>query len=132
MILLFTVISTPVFANEFRLSADGVGPIVISVQVNVRNAKEELTAFPRKVAELTAFARNDSGQPIRYAQFCVQAARRTKGCDFKFWVNEIWEPGEELKWMLDGRANRGIEAPTVMLLKLKKPKIRELPIMELP
>lgn len=120
LILLLTMNSAPAMANDFRLSADGVGPIVVSMQINVRNAKEELTAFPRKVAELTASARNDSGQPIRYAKFCVQAARRTKGCDFQLWTNEVWEPGEELVWTIDGHARRGIEKATIMLVKLKK------------
>lgn len=119
LILLGTVSTAPAMAGEFRLSADGVGPIVMSVQVSVRNEKNELTAFPRKVAELTAVARNDSGQPIRYAQFCVQAARRTQGCDFRLWTVRVWEPGEELTWMIDGKAPRGIENATVMLVKLR-------------
>lgn len=127
-ILLLTVNSRPARAGEFRLTADGVGPIVVSVKVNVRNAKEELTAFPRKVAELTASARNDTGQPIRYAKFCVQAARRTQGCDFKLWTSDVWEPGEELVWTVDGDAKRGIEKATIMLVKLKmqvqKPELR--------
>ena len=82
-------------------------------------AKEELTAFPRKVAELTASARNDSGQPIRYAQFCVQAARRMKGCDFQLKTHEVWKPGEELVWTLDGHARRGIENAHIVLVKIK-------------
>ena len=119
LFLLSTAGAAPAVAGEFRLDADGVGPIVMSVQVSVRNEKDQLTAFPRKVAELTAFARNDSGQPIRYAQFCVQAARRTQGCDFRLWTVRVWKPGEELTWMIDGKAPRGIENPTVMLMKLK-------------
>jgi hypothetical protein len=119
LILLFVFDSVPATANEFRLSKDDVGPIVISMKVDVRNAKEELTAFPHKVAELTASARNDSGQPIRYAKFCVQAARRMKGCDFKLKTRELWKPGEELVWTLDGHARRGIENASIMIVELK-------------
>ena len=104
-------------ASEFKVSAGEVGPIVISTQINVRNEKQELTAFPKKVAELTAFARNDSGQPIRYARFCVQTGRRAKGCDFEFWTSGVWMPGEELLWMLDKRARPGIEKPTSVTLR---------------
>lgn len=116
--LLLIAMARPALAADFRLNADGVGPFVVSVHVDLRNEKDELTAFPRKVAELTASARNDSGHPIRYAKFCVQAARRTKGCDFNLRVND-WKPGEELVWTVDKRARRGIDKPSIMLVKLK-------------
>ena len=120
--LLLTIHSAPAMASEIRLDTEGAGPIVVSMQVNIREAKKELTAFPRKVAELSVSARNDSGQPIRYAKFCVQAARRTKGCDFQLWINNVWRPGEELVWLVDGAAARGIETPRIMLVKFALPK----------
>ncbi|PYS11404.1 MAG: hypothetical protein DMG15_17880 [Acidobacteria bacterium] len=43
------------------------------MEVHVRNTNDNLTAFPRKVAELTASAQN-SGQPIRYAKI-LRASR---------------------------------------------------------
>ena len=120
LILMWLADSVPAMATEFRLSRGEVGPIVVSMQVHIRNAKGELTAFPRQVAEFTASARNDSQQPIRYAKFCVQTGRRAKGCDFEFWSNQAWMPGEELLWMIDKRARPGMDkAATVMLVKLK-------------
>ncbi len=119
-VLLFIPFVSLAEASEFRLNPEGLGPIVVSMEVRVREANEELTAFPRKIAELDVVARNESGQPIRYAKFCVQAARRTKGCDFQLWTKRIWQPGEELLWMLDGRAPRGIDAPRIVLVKVKR------------
>jgi hypothetical protein len=121
LILLFVFDSLPAIASEFQLSKDGVGPIVISMKIDVRNEKEELTAFPRKVAELTLSARNDSGQEITYSKFCVQAERRMKGCDFQLKTpkKKVWEPGEELVWTLDAKARRGIENPKITIVELK-------------
>mgnify|MGYP001493655421 CR=1 FL=1 len=90
------------------------------MQIQIRDAKQALTAFPKHVAELTASARNDSGQPILYAKFSVQAGRRAKGCDFEFWSNQIWMPGKELLWMIDKHARPGMErGATVFLVKVK-------------
>jgi hypothetical protein len=102
--------------TEFRFNAGELGPIVLSVQIKIRYAKEELTAFPKKVAELTVNGLNDSGQPIGYMKFCVQAGRRTKGCDFQFWTSQVWMPGEKLLWMVDKPARPGIEKPTTIIL----------------
>ena len=127
LVLIIAFRSVPAKASEFRLSADGVGPIVVSMKVNVRDAKQRLTAFPGKIAELTAQARNESGMPIYRARFCVQAERRNKGCDFQLRMDDIWQPGEELVWMVDKKANRGIENARVMILTLqteKPPKTR--------
>jgi hypothetical protein len=110
--------STMVLAQDFRFSADGVGPITVSLRIQLRDEKEYLTAFPRKVAELTASARNESKQPIRSASFCVQAERRMKGCDFKL-VAKSWEPGEVRVWTLDRIASRGIENPKIVFGSIK-------------
>ena len=111
--------SLPAFAYESRVSKQGVGPIAVSVKVNIRNAKDRLTAFPRKVAELTASARNDSGQRIDHARFCVQSERRMKGCDFELKTHTVWWPGEELVWTLDGRVHRGIDNPRITIVELR-------------
>ncbi len=119
LVLLIVLNALPAFASEFRLERGGVGPFVISMNIEVKNKREELTAFPEKMAEVTARIRNESGQPIRYARFCVQAPARTKGCDFQIWTNEVWQPGEELTWMVRGKAPRGIKDASVVLLRLK-------------
>src|SRR5712691_3799621 len=116
VLLLLIIGSLPTWPDELQLSKDGVGPIAVSMKVEIRNAKEELTAFPRKVAELTASARNESGQPIQEATLCVQAERRMKGCDFKLKTHAVWKPDEELVWTLDGRAHRGIDNPKITIL----------------
>src|SRR5437763_1918668 len=69
----FLVNTSALAANEFRLNKDGVGPIVIVAEVSVQG----------RDAQLKASARNDSGQPLRFAKFCVTAEGRTKGCDFE-------------------------------------------------
>jgi hypothetical protein len=109
------------WAEELRLNKNGVGPIAVSMKIDIRNAKEELTAFPKKVAELTVSARNDSGQPIRHARLCVQAERRMSGCDFSLNTHTVWMPGEELMWTLDGPAHRGIDNPKISIVELTLP-----------
>ena len=118
LVLVLLAGSVPAMATEFSLSDGETGPIVVSMQIHVRNEKEELTAFPKQIAEFTASARNDSEQPIRYAKFCVQAARRMKGCDFRLSIKRIWNSGEEITWTPDGRARRGIETPSIQLVKI--------------
>jgi hypothetical protein len=109
----------PAFSGDFHLGMDGVGPIHISMKIQVRNATEELTAYPGKKAEVQLTALNDSGKPIRYARFCIQAMWRSKGCDFNLWTNQVWAPGEELTWNVRGNAPRGIENALVVLTKLR-------------
>jgi hypothetical protein len=95
--------------NEFRLTKDGVGPLVLVTEVVV-NGRD---------AQLKASARNDSGQPIRYAKFCVVAEGRTKGCDFEIWTTAIWKPGEELTWSpLKAAARPGIQNLSVTITNL--------------
>jgi hypothetical protein len=121
VLLLLIIGSLPAWPDELRLSKDTVGPIAVSVKVEIRNEKEELVAFPRKVAELTVSARNESGQPIQQATFCVQAERRMKGCDFKLKLktHAVWNPGDELLWTVDGLAHRGIDNPKITITELK-------------
>ena len=66
-------------ATEFKLSKDGVGPIVMETNVEIKGES----------AEFTGTARNDSGVPIQTAMFCVQAPGQ-KGCVFKFWTTHMW------------------------------------------
>jgi hypothetical protein len=110
--------SATVMAQDFRFMADGVGPITVSLRIRIRDEKEYLTAFPRQVAELTASARNESGQPIRAASLCVQAERRMKGCDFNL-VAKSWEPGEVRVWTIDRIARPGIQNPKIVFGKIK-------------
>jgi hypothetical protein len=120
LVLMLLANTVPATAKEFSLSDGETGPIVVSMQMHIREQKEELVAYPKHVAELTATARNDSGRPIRYAKFCVQADRRQKGCDFEFSNRWVWMPGEEMVWMIDKHARPGIEKGlTVMLLKIQ-------------
>ena len=125
LVLVLLAGSVPAMAAEFSLSDGETGPIVVSMQIHVRNEKEELTAFPKQIAEFTASARNDTEKPIRYAKFCVQTGRRAKGCDFEFWNKWIWMPGEELTWMIDKHARPGMDqAAKVMLLEIK-PEVKK-------
>ncbi|HLH31852.1 MAG TPA: hypothetical protein VKY31_11655, partial [Terriglobia bacterium] len=96
----------------------GIGPIDVAMKLDIRNDKAELSAFPRKKGELVVVAHNNSGLPISYAAFCVQAMWRTKGCDFKLWTNDVWQPGEELTWNLRGDAPRGIENALIVLSQI--------------
>ena len=126
LVLVLLAGSVPAMATEFSLSDGETGPIVVSMQVHVRNEKAELTAFPKQIAEFTASARNDSEQPIRYAKFCVQTGRRAKGCDFEFSNKWIWMPGEEINWMIDKHARPGMDkAATVILLEIK-PEVKKV------
>jgi hypothetical protein len=94
--------------TEFQLSKDGVGPVVVNVEVTI-NGRE---------AQLKASARNDSGQPIRHAKFCVSAEQRTKGCDFQIWTTRTWKTGEELNWApLKGPARKGIDNVRVTIME---------------
>ena len=119
VLLLLMIGSVQTCAGVSQLSKDDVGPFAVCVKVEIRNEKEELVAFPRKVAELTVNARNESGQPIQQATFCVQAERRMKGCDFKLKTHAVWKADEELVWTVDGRAHRGIENPKITITELK-------------
>ena len=120
LILTLLASSLPAMATEFRLSDGQTGPIVVSMEVHVREQKEELVAYPKHVAEFTATARNDSDQPIRHAKFCVQTGRRQKGCDFEFSNKWIWKPGEDMVWMIDRHARPGMEKNArIMLLEIK-------------
>ena len=119
ILLLLLIGAAPSCPDVSPLAKDDVGPIAVCVKVEIRNEKEELVAFPRKVAELTVSARNESGQPIQQATLCIRAERRMKGCDFKLKTHAVWTPGEELVWTPDGRAPRGIEHPKITIIKLK-------------
>ncbi len=126
LLALGLAVNLPAATGDYQVSQGEVGPISISLKIDVRNAKEELTAFPKKIAELTASGRNDSGQAIRYAKFCVQVARHTTGCDFSFWTNEVWMPGEELTWLIDKHAQRGVEdVVSVTLVSLRPLKAKK-------
>jgi hypothetical protein len=97
--------------TDFLLAKDGFGPIFMTIDINVTG----------DMAELNASARNDSGQPIRFAKFCVAAKGRTRGCDFELWTTAVWKPGEVLKWpLLKGHARSGLESARVQITKLEK------------
>jgi hypothetical protein len=74
--------------TDFLLARDGVGPIFMTIDINVTG----------DTAEMKASARNDSGQPIHFAKFCIVGKGRTRGCDFELWTTAIWKPGERLIW----------------------------------
>jgi hypothetical protein len=101
------------FAQEYTvnvLDKDGVGPIVLATTFVVKG----------KNAKLIALARNDSGQPIAFAKFCVQGETQTKRCDFELWTTATWKPGEELKWApLHGRVTAGTTSAHVILTELR-------------
>src|SRR5262249_37739945 len=76
------------FAEEHKLSKDGVGPIVLSTTVQVDG----------KNAVLRVSGRNEAGESIAYVKFCIQPAGQTKGCDFELWTRAPWKHGEDLTW----------------------------------
>ena len=68
LVLVLLAGSLPAMATEFSLSDGETGPIVVSMQIHVRNEKEELTAYPKQIAEFT-------GLPVSRA---LDAARAIK------------------------------------------------------
>jgi hypothetical protein len=97
-----------------ELTKDGVGPIVVAPKFVV-NGRD---------VQLIFSARNESGQPIASAKFCVQGENRQRGCDFELWTTAIWKPGEELSWApLYGRARPGTTSPHVILTELRLPTV---------
>jgi hypothetical protein len=97
--------------TDFLLAKDGFGPIYMTIDINLNGDK----------AELKASARNDSGQPIRFARFCVAAKGRTRGCDFELWTTSVWKPGAVLTWpLLKGRPRSGLNSARVRITELEK------------
>ena len=102
-------------ADEFQLSMNGVGPIVMETAIEVKG----------KTAEFTGTARNDSGLPIQRAEWCVQPAGQ-KECAFRLWTTSTWQPGETLKWHVAGKPAKGLPAHLVSLVSLQlAPEVAE-------
>jgi hypothetical protein len=77
----------PLLAEDFGLYGNGVGPLIISSQIEVK----------KKVATLHATATNNSGTPIRRARFCA-VPRGHKECGLTFWTVGVWQPGQTVHW----------------------------------
>lgn len=77
-------------AQEFRLSNDGVGPIVVTSTIKISG----------RDAHLHATAVNDSGQSILYADLCVLAPQRKKAspCAFRLRTAAVWAASSRLEW----------------------------------
>jgi hypothetical protein len=88
-------------AGEFKLYGEnGVGPIVMDTRVVING----------NTASFTGTARNQSGRPIRYAAWCVQARKQKSGCTFRLWTTGTpWNPGEVIK--LEYAAPKGLGFP---------------------
>jgi hypothetical protein len=92
----------------YALSKDGIGPFTMRTWVDVRG----------KEATFTGSARNDSGQSIRQASWCVQGIHQQSGCAFSLWTTGVWEPGETLEWNVTAPAGNGLPKHTVALSKV--------------
>jgi hypothetical protein len=111
--------SVSAIASDFQLEKDGLGPIKVSMKIEVIRERKDLNDFPVRRAEITATARNESGQPIRRAKLCIQAPFRSKGCDFELPTKDVWKPGERLTWVAHGKAPYRIEEARIVLLKIE-------------
>jgi len=88
--VLLWVLAAPARADdeELEFRRDGIGPIVVYANVELQG----------KLVRLTASARNESGVPIRHAEWCVQALTQLKGCTFRFATTKTMAPGETVEW----------------------------------
>jgi S1-C subfamily serine protease len=128
--VLIVALTVSAASAEVRvMEREGVGPILVSVRIDLSGNSSELHAA----------ALNDSGQPIAHAKFCVQTGTRTKGCDFEISTTALWKPGEELSWpTLKGKAKPETEietyAPRVTVMEFEKVvgsgKARPTPLSE--
>jgi hypothetical protein len=112
VLVLLTLTAFPLRAEcdapEFTVTKDGIGPIVMSTCVELIGNS----------AIFSGSARNDSGQAIAHAEWCVKAASQgSSGCAFSLWTTGVWQPGEAQEWTVTGPAVRGLPAHTVMLSK---------------
>jgi hypothetical protein len=111
--------SVSAIASDFQLEKDGLGPIKVSMKIEVVDERKDLNDFPVRMAEITTKARNESGQPIRRAKLCIQAPFRSKGCDFELSTKDVWKPGEQLTWLAHGKAAYRIEDARIVVLKIE-------------
>jgi hypothetical protein len=95
-------------AIEYTLSKDGIGPFTMKTCVVVKG----------KQATFTGTARNDSGQAIRQASWCVLAPKQESGCAFTPWTIGPLPPGQTLNWNITGPAGRGLPKHTVVLSRV--------------
>lgn len=94
--------------KEFTLSKNGIGPIAMTSHVRMVGTQ----------AELTASARNDTGQAIRRAEWCVQGAKQKGGCAFALWTTEPWQPGEAIEWKIVGPGGKGLPRHSIFISRL--------------
>jgi hypothetical protein len=80
--------SALIWAEDFRLTVDGVGPITFHT----------VLTYEGKGERIYATAVNESGEAIPYVRFCVEST--VPGCLFLFWNTREWQPGEHLNWNL--------------------------------
>jgi len=94
---------------QYTWSTDGIGPIAMYTCVQVDG----------KQATFTGTARNDSGQTIRQASWCVIPPKgRESECAFNLWTTKPLAPGETMEWHLTGAARRGLPVHKLVLTRL--------------
>jgi hypothetical protein len=93
---------------QYTWSTDGIGPIAMRTCVQVDG----------KQATFTGTARNDSGQNIRRASWCVLPPKQQDGCAFSLWTTGPFAPGQTLEWNITGPARRGFPEHKVVLSQL--------------
>jgi hypothetical protein len=95
-------------ADEYTISKDGIGPFIMKTFVSVDG----------KVATFSGSARNDSGQSVRQAAWCVQGSRQHSGCALSLWTTAIWKAGETIEWNVTAPAGYGLPQHTVSMTKI--------------
>jgi hypothetical protein len=110
LLVLTVVLIVPSHGQEFSLSKDGVGPIMMKTSVRMDG----------KTAVFTGTARNESGRSIRHAVWCVQAKKLKAGCSFDLWTTKRpWKPGEEIDFEYKAPAGHGFPKHVVSLIHLE-------------
>jgi hypothetical protein len=90
IVLIASIAISGARAEDFVLTAGGIGPIALHT---------ELT-WEGKGDRLIASATNKSSSTIPYVKLCVRPD--PKGCLFSLWNTKPWQPGESLSWDLAG------------------------------
>jgi len=109
LLLLTSVLIVSSHGQEFTLSKNGVGPIVMETHVEIQGS----------VAEFSGSARNDSGVTIQRAEWCVRAKGQAV-CAFKLWTTAPFSPGETLTWKTNAKVSKGLPAHEVSLTTLER------------
>jgi hypothetical protein len=113
--------STLLYAEDFSLRQNGLGPITVHTTMTFEGQGERLFAV----------AVNDSGQSFSYVKLCVVAG--VEACLFELENAEPWQPGKTVSWNLATlrRVPNLSHQVKIMALAARKPE-PVTPIPEVP